>query len=337
MTTRPTMRAWQMAAPSPIEQGLVLVDNAPRPGDPLLPDGILVRVIAAGLNPVDYKTLEAPLTRVARSWPAIPGRDFCGEVIKAGLKVDTVREGSLVFGSVPVMAKNGSLGEYLVAEASSCVSLPDGVTPDQAVAIGVPGRTAWYALEGARVGDRVFINGGSGGTGSWAIQLAKNKGLRVTTTCSTANVELCKSLGADDVIDYRKEDVLAELAKRGQVFKICIDNAGAPENLYQASHTFLLPDKQGSYVQVAGTAKDLPKFALNYIRPSFLGGGQAPYRFLRIPDEPQVFIDLANMIKDGSVHPLVDSTFEYEQAQEAFAKLKTGRARGKIVLHVARQ
>jgi len=183
-------------------------------------------------------------------------------------------------------------------------------------------------------GDKVFINGGSGGTGVYGIQIAKALGCHVTTTCSTPNVDLCKSLGADEVIDYKTSDVIETLSSKGQTYTLVVDNIGTPPNLYKAASAFLIP--AGKFVQIgsAMSVASIKNVGSNMLLPGFLGGGKNSYQLLMAKPSSDALSQIGGWMKEGKVKAVVDEVFEWEDAPKAFEKLKTGRARGKIVVRV---
>ncbi|KAH6961844.1 hypothetical protein BKA56DRAFT_623815 [Ilyonectria sp. MPI-CAGE-AT-0026] len=155
------------------------------------------------------------------------------------------------------------------------------VLHDNAAAVGIAGLTAYQSLPQDLIkhGSKIFINGGSSGVGSFIVQFAKAIGAHITTTWSTANAQLCRGLGANEVINYRKVDVVDELKKNGQVFDLAADNIGVPAGLYEQSGHFLKPD--GTFVQVAMQNSMLAMLRRSLL-PTFLGGGQRPYRVVRV-------------------------------------------------------
>jgi NADPH:quinone reductase-like Zn-dependent oxidoreductase len=167
-----------------------------------------------------------------------------------------------------------------------------------------------------------------------SIQIAKALGCHVTTSCSTANVELCKSLGADEVLDFTSADLVGQMQKKGQVFDLVLDNVGSPANLCKVSHTFLVPG--GRFLQVDGglSLNDMKRLSSNMMLPSFLGGGKRKYVFVTAKANAADFEQLAAWMKEGKIRAVVDSTFEFDDVPKAFERLKTGRARGKVVVHV---
>ena len=331
-----TMKAWQFSmASGGIEKNLFLpAAGAPKPR--ISDDQILVEVYSMALNPADYKVPELGLIAKAMvPSPSIPGMDFCGKVAETGNEVDSFRIGDMVFGAYIGSLGYGSLGQFIAVSKDGCVSMPDELRVDDAASLGVAGLTAYQALKSkVKEGDKVFINGGSGGTGVFTIQIAKALGCHVTTSCSTTNVDLCKSLGADEVLDYKSADIVKQLGEKGQVFDLVVDNVGSPTNLYQVSHSFLVPT--GKFVQVGmgiglGPLKQL---ASNMILPGFLGGGRRKYEMLIAKAKAEDFAQLGAWMEAGKIRAVIDSVFEFDDAPKAFEKLKTGRAKGKIVVHV---
>ena len=180
------MKAWVYdGVTGGMEKNLKINDAAAQPtlGD----DEILVEVHAMALNPVDYKVTEsARLT--ALGLKCIPGADFCGKVTKTGSKVDSIRIGEWVFGAKVGAVSNGTLCQYVSVAQNMLTSLPEGVEVDDAATVGIVGLTEMQAIKPhVKPGDKIFINGGSGGTGVYGIQIAKALGCHVTTTCSTGN------------------------------------------------------------------------------------------------------------------------------------------------------
>lgn len=334
------MKAWlYSSATGGLEKNLQLNLNAPQPRQPLFKNEILVEVISMSINPADAKLPELGLVAKALiSTPASPGLDYCGRVVATGTVVDSVRIGEIIFGKLEKPTKFGTLGQYVVVTHEDCASLPDGVDPDHAAAIGTAGLTAYQSIiPYVKAGSKVFINGGSGGVGTFGIQIAKNAGCHVTTTCSAPNVSLCQELGADDVIDYKTTDVYEELVARGQIFDLVVDNAGTPLNLYKDSANFLKPE--GIFEQVGGpmSFSGTATVVSNMLLPSFLGGGKRPYHFFVAKNSHDDLAEIGRLMKEGKIRAIIDSTFEYEDAPKAFEKLKTGRARGKIVVHVTKK
>lgn len=290
------MKAWQYDAfGGKLEDTLFLNNSARRPRTSLLPDEILVHVISAGLNPVDFKVAEMRVARLAISVPATPGTDYCGRVVATGTAIDSIRNGELVFGKLKRPSQFGTLGEYVVVTLSGCIPLPANVEIDHAAAIGVAGLTAYQCIQpNVKKGSKVFINGGSGGTGSFGIQFAKVLGCSVTVSCSTANIALCKELGADEVIDYKVSDITEKLKVEGLVYDLVVDNVGEPHNLYVEATRFL--KESGKFVQVGASMAQAGSVMSRMLKPSFLGGGTRKYQLLSMSEDPNTLSQIAQVL-----------------------------------------
>ncbi|KAJ5826101.1 hypothetical protein N7474_003239 [Penicillium riverlandense] len=321
-----SMKAWLYSSTAHgLEKNLHLDVRARAPPTPQ-GNEVLVRVLSAALNPVDYKLPEIGLpARMVIGMPATPGMDFCGRV--------AATVGQLVFGCPARPMQFGSLAEYLSIPADKIALVPDGAAVDHAAGVPVAGQTAYQSLKGhVKAGDKVFINGGSGGCGVLAIQIAKQMGCHVTTTCSTRNMELCFRLGADEVIDYTAEtDLVATLVQRKVVFDCILDHIGLPLALYYQCHHFL--KEEGAFVQVG--ASDVMTFVGRVGWPSFLGGGRRKYVVVMVKNNQRQLVQLGEWLATGAIQMQLDSVYEFRDAGKAFEKLRSGRARGKIVVHVS--
>jgi NADPH:quinone reductase-like Zn-dependent oxidoreductase len=312
------------------------------PTKTLLSEGqILIKVITAAINPADYKIPEAAGVGklVSPKPPVIPGLDFCGRVVGLHSSDTSLLEGQLVFGALNRAGRLGTLGEFIIVSREECALLPPGLDLDQAAAIGTAGLTAYqsFNLEIVKPGSKVLINGGSGGCGTFGIQIAKARGAEVTVTCSTANVELCKSLGADEVIDYKTSDLLLELRNKGPIFDLVVDNAGSPADLYERSATFLKP--MGLFVQVAVTVtlSGLSNLFWRVVKPKSLNGKKGKFMFLRNASSRKDFDQIAQWMVEGKVMAVVDEVFTFEDVPRAYEKLRLGRTRGKILVRVGEE
>lgn len=341
-----TMKAWQFShTAGGIEKNLKLNNAAPLPpnANSLAADQVLVQVLSASLNPVDYKFAQIPvLGNLIIKKPASPALDFAGRVVASGpnsnkVSTEDLNPGQLVFGKLSGPSQYGTLAEYTIAPRSGCVPVPQGMSFDDAACIGTAALTAYQCIvPNTKSGDRVFINGGSGGVGSFGIQLAKVKGCHVTTSCSSVNVELCKSLGADQVIDYRSKNVVAEL-KKMQKFDLVVDNVGTPSELYWQAHDFT--NAGTKYVQVGGglSLGEIYNLLSRMMWPGFLGGGKRPFEFLGLENNYEQSKEIAGWMAQGKVKALIDEVYGMEDKGpvRAFERLKTGRAKGKIIVRVA--
>ncbi|KAI2604645.1 reticulon-4-interacting protein 1, mitochondrial precursor [Hypoxylon sp. NC1633] len=331
-----TMRAWvYKSAWGGLEDNIKMVDDATPPFLQSLPsDGILVKVKAASLNPVDYvlPKLRLVVGNAIIPVPASPGMDFAGVVARTGDAADGFHAGDRVYGRI-LLGQYGTLGEYVCARPDGCAIVPEGVSLEDACSIGTVGLTAYQCIvPNVEEGDKVFINGGSGGTGTFGIQIAKAIGCHVTTSCSGSNVELCRSLGADEVIDYTKENVGETLKAKGQVYKLVVDNVGNPLDLFKAADHFLLPE--GKFVQIGSkfSPGHLKALLSSKFLPSFLGGGQRRWEWLTTKNRREHLEQIGTWVSQGNVKVVIDEIFEHEDVPKAIKKLKMGHAKGKIVV-----
>lgn len=212
--------------------------------------------------------------------------------------------------------------------------LAENVGSKEAGCVGVAGLTAYQSIvPNVKQGDKVFINGGSGGTGSFGIQIAKAMGCYVSTSCSGPNVDFCKKIGADEVIDYKTENTVQTLKRNAKQFDLIVDNVGSTD-LYWNAHHYLKPT--GKVVTVGASpgihmAIDLAKI---YLIPRFLGGGQREYQFLSLKSKAEHFAHLGQMMSEGKVKPVVGQLYDLSEAGTAFRKLKQGGFQGKLVVKV---
>ena len=333
-TVPKTMKAWQFSAISTLEKSMTLNQQAVAPPAPTK-DQTMVEVVAMAVNPVDYKIAELPLAgRMIIKRPASPGLDYCGRVVSSGRAV--LNAGQLVFGRLDGPTQFGTLAQYTIAPAAGTILVPDGVSPEHAASIGTAGLTAYQCIvPNAKAGDNVLINGGSGGTGIFGIQIAKTLGCRVTTTCSTVNVGLCKSLGADEVLDYKSVNVVKQLSEGGPQYDLVVDNVGSPTDLYSSSHNFLQP--KGKFVQVAAEVSiaGMTGLVSRMAQPGFLGGGKRKFQFVGVANKAQDFEQLVAWMAEGKIKTVIDQVFALEDAPQAYGKLRTHRAKGKIIINVS--
>ncbi|KAI1445899.1 reticulon-4-interacting protein 1, mitochondrial precursor [Annulohypoxylon stygium] len=334
--TPKTMKAWlYTSASGGVEKNLKLTTDAapPFPSEPPK-DVILVKVAYSSLNPVDYKLPAlGPVGRLLISLPASPGLDFSGVVSAVGSAVTGFKAGDKVYGRCEPN-RFGTLGEFIPAKAEGLAHLPEGVSLEDASTIGTAGLTAYQCVApNVSAGDKVFINGGSGGTGVFGIQFAKALGCHVTTTCSGKNEALVRSLGADDVIDYTKENVSSALKAKGQVFKLAVDNVGStPPDLYKAADDYLLPEGKFIQVTVDMSCSGFLNVASRQLWPSILGGGKRKLEFFVTKNSQKDLEQIGTWLKEGKVKVVIDESYAYEDAPKAFEKLRTGRVKGKLVI-----
>lgn len=340
-----SMQAWQFSqATGGIDKHLALNKSAPLPpkANSLGQDQVLIKVITSALNPVDYKLAESSLLRrLVYGADATPGSDFAGRVVATGpnsgkVSKQDLKSGQLVFGKLDFPSKYGTLAEYTVATRAGCVSIPEGVKEDDAACVGIAGLTAYQSVVPfIRSGNRIFINGGSSGVGTFAIQFAKVLGCHVTVSCSGGNADLCKSLGADEVIDYRIKDVVTELQK-GPKLDLVFDAVGTPAELYWQAHTYTKPEAVFTFIAGSPTLYSMYDIAARSFWPGFLGGGKRPFKFIGVASKADELTKIGEWMAEGKVKAVIDETFGLDDkgAPRAYQKLKTGRAKGKILVRM---
>ncbi|GAM87562.1 hypothetical protein ANO11243_055890 [Dothideomycetidae sp. 11243] len=330
-----TMRIWQYASvKGGLENNLKLNTQAlpaPEAGHHL------VRITNTSLNPVDYKPAKIPIAgRFLVPKQATPAIDISARIV-APAQGSKLKAGQLVWG---VAAEKpfapGGLGEYANVPEAGVLPIPEGVDPIHAAALPVAGLSAYQSIvPHVKSGDHVFLNGGSGGVGIFVIQMAKAVGCHVTTTCSERNVELCKFLGADEVVDYTKGDLIETLVNSDVKFDHVVDNVGGDDSrLYWECHRFTKP---GAKFVLVGATPGLAHTAFKaktslWRGPGAAEGGKRPllgFFAHPVPDDMQQMVD---WVKEGKVKVIIDSTFPFEEAVEAYKKLRTGSARGKIIV-----
>jgi NADPH:quinone reductase-like Zn-dependent oxidoreductase len=331
----PTARAWQFnGAKGGLEKSLHINDAAavPKPSA----HQHLIQVIAVALNPIDYKVAEIPFAGgFLTGKNATPCRDFAGRIVTPAAN-SPLKAGQLIFGlagNSPVVG--GGMAQYTLASESAVASIPQGVDPIDAATVGIAGLTAYQTIAPyVKKGDKVFLNGGSGGTGVFGIQYAKAFGCYVTTSCSSANVDLCKSLGADQVIDYKKGDVADALVASGIKFDHVVDNVGEPATLYYRAHEYTQPNAK--YVAVGGNMSlGAASAALGrLLKPGFLGGGKRKLVVYLTNPNVEDLQSIGKLMSEGKVKAVIDTKYAFAEANKAFEKLKTGRAKGKLVVVV---
>jgi NADPH:quinone reductase-like Zn-dependent oxidoreductase len=228
------------------------------------------------------------------------------------------------------------MAEYAIVESSHATIVPEGVAPVEVACVAVAGMTAYQSIvPRVKSGYRIFINGGSGGVGVFGIQMAKAMGCHVTTACSTANVAFVKELGADEVIDYKSTNVVDALVASGKKFDHAVDNAGNAKEIFWRAHEYLKPE--AAIVVVAGepTIDGAIDTVKRKLLPTFLGGIKGNIEGFWPSPKKEDLDQIGLWIKEGKVKIVFDEKFKFEDGPKAVEKLKTGRARGKIVVEVA--
>jgi NADPH:quinone reductase-like Zn-dependent oxidoreductase len=299
----------------------------PAPAD----NEVLVKVHAAAVNPLDWHYMRGKpyIMRMSSGFgaPSSPrlGVDFAGIVESVGSRVTRFKPGDAVFGS-----KRGAFAEYVrVPEDQSLVLKPANVSFEQAASAPIAAITALQALRDQgrlQPGQKVLINGASGGVGTFAVQIAKALGAEVTGVCSTRNVELVKSLGADHVVDYTQED----FAQGGKVYDLVLDNVG---NRPMSDYTDILkPD--GIFVIIGGPNEGAWLGAMiSPIKAKLLSPFVSQdFRFFLADSNPADLTLLGELMQSGKVAPVIDRHYPLAEVPAAIAYLESGRARGKVII-----
>ena len=310
------------------------------PNPELRDDEVLVQVHAAGVNLLDSKIRDGEFKLILPyRLPIVLGHDVAGVVIKTGAYVRQFKPGDEVYAR-PDDFRIGTFAEFVPVKEASLAHKPKGLTMEEAASIPLVGLTAWQALvEKARLkkGQKVFIQAGSGGVGTSAIQLAKHLGATVATTTSTANVALVKSLGADVVIDYKTqdfEDVLRDYdvvlnSQDGKTLEKSLRVLKAGGKLISISGP---PDPQfGKEIAAPGFVKLVMRLLSAGIRRRAQGRGIG-YSFLFMKANGSQLNEITRLIEAGHIRPVVDRVLPFESTNEAMAYVEAGRAKGKVVV-----
>ncbi|VUC22161.1 unnamed protein product [Clonostachys rosea] len=332
------MRLWQLRSPGPLSQTLTLT-TAARPSRDVENGKVLVEVAVVGLNPADYKLAEAGLiARLQLPFPKTLGTDFSGTVVAVGSDIIDIKPGDNVLGRMFPFNAAGSLSEYVIASYDDVAVVSKTVSLEQAAGAATVAQTAYQTLAPVvKPGDKVFINGGSGGTGTFCIQIAKALGCHVTVSCSTTKVTLCRELGADEVMDYKRIDILSALQSGGNKYAVAIDNVGNL-NLFGSADRFLLP---GGLFRLVGAPSSLSA-ALNLgynllsskLLPAFLSGNKSTFSAHVTKNSHEDLAQIAALMEEGKVKTVVDSVFQFSDVLEAYQRLGTGSSTGKVLVHV---
>ncbi len=304
---------------------------------------VLVRVHATAINLLDSKVRDGEFKLfLPYKPPFILGHDLAGTVVSVGRNVRGFKAGDEIYAR-PRDHRVGTFAESIAVDQSDVALKPASLSMEQAASIPLVGLTAWQALvEVGRVkpGQKVFIQAGSGGVGTFAIQLAKHLGATVATTTSTANVELVRGLGADVVIDYKRQDFEQVLSGYDLVL-----NSQDAKTLAK-SLNILKPG--GQLISISGPpdvpfAKSLQlnlflRFVMRMLSRGVLKKAAARgvgYTFLFMRADGAQLAQIAKLIDAGAIRPVVDRVFGFAQTAEALAYVETGRAKGKVVVTVA--
>lgn len=304
------------------------------------PNEILVRVHAVGLNPIDNmipKGMFKPILQF--QLPAVMGSDVAGVVVEVGSQVTRFKVGDAIFASTFDLDR-GTLAEFAAVPEHAAAPKPANIDFTEAASIPMVGLTAWQAIkERAQIkaGQKVFIPAGAGGIGTMAIQLAKYLGARVGTTTSTANIDLVKRLGADEIIDYKKQSF--EQVLKGYDMVLGTLRGDEIEKSLQivkpgSSVISLVGPPDAAFARARGM-NFLMKFLFGLLSSKIIRQAKkraANYSFLFVHPDGRQLAEIGKLIESTQILPVIDKVFSFDQTKEALAYLEAGRAKGKVVV-----
>jgi NADPH:quinone reductase-like Zn-dependent oxidoreductase len=310
------------------------------PDPELRDDEVLVQIHAAGVNVLDSKIRNGEFKLFLRyRLPLILGHDVAGIVVRVGSRVQRFKPGDEVYAR-PADGRIGAFAEFIAVNDDDVAMKPKALSMEEAASIPLVGLTAWQALvERAKLkpGQQVLIHAGSGGVGTFAIQLAKHLGATVATTTSTDNVALVRSLGADVVIDYKKED-FAHVLRDYDVVLNSLDKVTLEKSLGVLKPGGQLisisgpPDAAFARSIGASWALRVVMGVLSYGIRARAKRRKATYSFLFMRASGSQLSEITSLIEDGIIRPVVDRVFPFASTKEAIAYVEAGRAKGKVVV-----
>ncbi|EJQ46433.1 hypothetical protein IEE_01932 [Bacillus cereus BAG5X1-1] len=303
---------------------------------------VLAEIHAASINPIDFKIRDGKVKMLLKyKMPLILGNDFSGVIVKVGAKVTRFKVGDEIYAR-PRKDKIGTFAEYIVIHEDDIALKPKNLSFEEAASIPLVGLTSYQALHGImqlQKEQKILIHAGSGGVGTFAIQLAKIMGATVTTTASEAGTNLVKSLGADEIINYKTEKFEDILKNYDAVF----DTIGGTT----LEKSFNIIKSGGKIVSVSGmpNARFGKEFGSGFFKTllfslasnkltSLEKKHNAQYSFLFMKPSGNQLRIIANYIESGKIKPVIDRIFPFEDAQKAMEYSESGRAKGKIIVKI---
>lgn len=300
---------------------VVRIAELPRPVPG--PGEVLVRVRAAALNPKDIMVIRGKFkAATGRRFPKQLGYDWSGEVVAVGRDCAHVPLGQRRFGMIQSW-RAGAIAEFAAVRVDESAAAPDSLPPGDAAALPLASLTALQALRddaGLRAGQRLLVNGGSGGVGTYAIQIGKLLGAEVTTLSSAANLELCRSLGAESALDYAVDDPWSDAAGYDVIFDVFGNHS------FAQARTALTAT--GTYVQTIPS----PRIVADAAVSRFRGGQRA--RLVVVKSKASDLERIASWVDAGELRPVIDRSVPLDDVADALAHLGTRRARGKILIEL---
>ncbi|GAB6425268.1 NADP-dependent oxidoreductase [Bacillus luti] len=303
---------------------------------------VLAEIHAASINPIDFKIRDGKVKMLLKyEMPLILGNDFAGVITKVGSKVTRFKIGDEIYAR-PRKNKIGTFAEYIAIHEDDIALKPKNLSFEEAASIPLVGLTSYQALHDImqlQKGQKILIHAGSGGVGTFAIQLAKIMGATVTTTASEAGANLVKSLGADEIINYKTEKFEDILTNYDAVF----DTIGGTT----LEKSFNIIKSGGNIVSVSGmpNARFGKEFGSGFFKTLLFSLASkkltalekkhnAQYSFLFMKPSGDQLRTIANYIESGNIKPVIDRVFPFEDAQKAMEYSEAGRAKGKIIVKI---
>ncbi|WP_242212447.1 NADP-dependent oxidoreductase [Bacillus cereus group sp. BfR-BA-01383] len=303
---------------------------------------VLAEIHAASINPIDFKIRDGKVKMLLKyEMPLILGNDFSGVIVKVGAKVTRFKVGDEIYAR-PRKDKIGTFAEYIAIHEDDIALKPKNLNFEEAASIPLVGLTSYQALHDImhlQRGQKILIHAGSGGVGTFAIQLAKIMGATVTTTASEAGANLVKSLGADEIINYKTEEFEDILTNYDAVF----DTIGGTT----LEKSFNIIKSGGNIVSVSGmpNARFGKEFGSRFFKTFLFSLASkkltalekkhnARYSFLFMKPSGDQLRTIANYIEAGKIKPVIDRVFPFEDAQKAMEYSESGRAKGKITVKI---
>jgi alcohol dehydrogenase len=305
-------------------------------------DDVLIEIHAAGVNPLDSKIRGGEFKLILPyRLPLILGNELAGVVVRVGSRVQRFKLGDEVYAR-PAKDRIGTFAQFIAVSEEDVAIKPKSLTMEEAASIPLVGLTAWQALiEIAKLkkGQKVLIHAGSGGVGTFAIQLSKHLGATVATTTSTENVDLVKRLGADIVIDYKK-DAFEEVLRDCDVVLNSLDGTTLKKSLRVLKPGGKLisisgpPDPEFARQLGLGRILELVMRLLSFRIRRQAKRHQVKYSFLFMRASGEQLRQIGSLIEAGAIRPVLDRVFPFESTKQALAYIEKGRAKGKVVVKV---
>lgn len=311
--------------------GSEVLQYGDRPRPKVKANQLLVETHAASINPRDWLLREGRyiFRFLMPAFPLIPGSDISGKVIELGKAVTQFKIGDEVFGMQTPLGGMGGYAEYIAIDERAVTLKPARISHIEAAAVPCAALTSYYALRKigkVKKGSKVVIIGASGGVGSYGVQLAKALGATVVGVCSAANIDLVRSLGADEVIDYKQQHYSASLRNQDLVY----DTIGR-ESLAKASPAL---KKNGRYITtIPGVTTFLASIFSQLWRLICLDNAKSSHVVL-VPADGKMLAEIAQLMTSGKVRSIIDSVYPLKETKQAHDKSRTFRTKGKLVLNV---